>query len=249
MSISLAGLSIFLQKDGQTCKVFGFKALKLCFPAKFSNDLWLTLYRPNNWRGYSNVVDMLVVPNIIVESVYKKISPSKQCEHALKQHWCIFILSCVKKNEEKTYCEFIWPIWWCLVFICSLQPVACGWSFYSYRYSSLEVPGWPSCVFHGGCSKEQRKTIIFGGYQNQQQEKYYYKFDNSLLVGLWSNIFKDMGNSQLELVCNGSDPGIILSFEHLFGASQIQITCRRRHEYYEPHACVPWCLNVHFILF
>lgn len=49
-----------------------------------------------------------------------------------------------------------------------------------------------------------------------------------------------MGDSQLELVCNWSDPGIILSFEHLFRSSQVQITCRRRHEYYDTSICSPW---------
>lgn len=36
-----------------------------------------------------------------------------------------------------------------------------------------------------------------------------------------------MGDSKLELVCDGSHPGVVLSFEHLFWASQVQITCSR----------------------
>lgn len=54
-----------------------------------------------------------------------------------------------------------------------------------------------------------------------------------------------MGDTQLELVCNRGDPGIILCFKHLFRTSQIQITyrdtqicigqptihCRRKYEY------------------
>lgn len=37
-----------------------------------------------------------------------------------------------------------------------------------------------------------------------------------------------MGDSKLELVRDGSDPGVVLSFEHLFWASQVQVTCSRR---------------------
>lgn len=45
-----------------------------------------------------------------------------------------------------------------------------------------------------------------------------------ILIGLRAHIFKDVGDAQLELVCDGSDPGIILCFEHLFRTGQIQIT-------------------------
>lgn len=37
-----------------------------------------------------------------------------------------------------------------------------------------------------------------------------------------------MGDAKLKLVCNRSDPRIILCFEHLFRTSQIQVTYRQR---------------------
>lgn len=49
-----------------------------------------------------------------------------------------------------------------------------------------------------------------------------------ILVCLRANVFKNMGNSELELVCNRGDPRIILCFKHLFRTSQIQITKFRR---------------------
>lgn len=45
-----------------------------------------------------------------------------------------------------------------------------------------------------------------------------------LFVGLRANIFKNMRDSQLELVRNGCDPGIVLRFEDLLWTSEIQIT-------------------------
>lgn len=36
-----------------------------------------------------------------------------------------------------------------------------------------------------------------------------------LLVGLRTNIFKNMGNTKLELISNWGDPGVVLCFEDL----------------------------------
>ncbi len=46
-----------------------------------------------------------------------------------------------------------------------------------------------------------------------------------------------MGDAQLELVCDGSDPRIVLCFKHLFGTSQIQVACRQRHMYKDHTHC------------
>lgn len=45
-----------------------------------------------------------------------------------------------------------------------------------------------------------------------------------LLVGLRADIFKDVGNAQLELVSDGGHPGVILCLEHLLGSRQVQVT-------------------------
>ena len=46
-----------------------------------------------------------------------------------------------------------------------------------------------------------------------------------------------MGDTQLELVCNGSDPRIILCFKHLLRTSQIQIACKHRQIDQIHHLC------------
>lgn len=51
-----------------------------------------------------------------------------------------------------------------------------------------------------------------------------------LLVGLRADVLKDMRDAQLELVCYGNHPGVILSLKHLLWACQVQVTCRKREE-------------------
>lgn len=51
-----------------------------------------------------------------------------------------------------------------------------------------------------------------------------------LLVGLGADIFKDMGDTQLELICYGSYPWVALCLKHLLWASQVQITYRERNK-------------------
>lgn len=49
-----------------------------------------------------------------------------------------------------------------------------------------------------------------------------------LLVGLRADVLKDMRDAQLELVCYGNHPGVILSLKHLLWACQVQVTYRQR---------------------
>lgn len=50
---------------------------------------------------------------------------------------------------------------------------------------------------------------------------------NLLFICLWTNVFKNMRYSQLELISNRGNPGIVLRFEDLFLTCQIQITWKR----------------------
>lgn len=45
-----------------------------------------------------------------------------------------------------------------------------------------------------------------------------------VLVRLRADVFKDVRHSELELVCNGRDPGVVFCFEHLLWSSQVQVS-------------------------
>ncbi len=49
-----------------------------------------------------------------------------------------------------------------------------------------------------------------------------------LLVCLRADVLKYMRDAQLELVCDGSHPGVILSLKHLLWACQVQVTYIQR---------------------